>query len=112
MAGDGDPILIEQKISRLSLVSEEKGMKVEVENELTLEDKHCAQKWGFRVKDLYKLALRFYKGELEPIGSIFRCISALARFIRVCSSLFTSTGHRRLGLFRFCQMFYLRNLKG
>jgi len=67
MAVNGESVLIEQKISRLSIISDDGGMKIEAENELTVEDKHCAQKWGFRVKELYKLALRFYKGELELV---------------------------------------------
>lgn len=65
MAVNGGSNHIEQKISRLSKISDDGTMKVEAENELTIEDKHCAQKWGFKVKELYKLALRFYKGELE-----------------------------------------------
>jgi hypothetical protein len=65
MAVNGESNHIEQKISRLSIISDDGTMKIEAENELMVEDKHCAQKWGFKVKELYKLALRFYKGELE-----------------------------------------------
>jgi hypothetical protein len=65
MAVNGESNHIEQKISRLSIISNDETMKIEAANELTVEDKHCAQKWGFKVKELYKLALRFYKGELE-----------------------------------------------
>ncbi|XP_059484572.1 Golgi resident protein GCP60 isoform X2 [Neocloeon triangulifer] len=61
MAVNGETVLVEQKISRLSITSESGSMKIEAESELSIEDKHCAQKWGFKVKDLYKLALRFYK---------------------------------------------------
>jgi hypothetical protein len=65
MAVNGESNHTEQKISRLSIISDDGTMKIEAENELMVEDKHCAQKWGFKVKELYKLALRFYKGELE-----------------------------------------------
>lgn len=74
-------------------------MKIDAVNELTVEDKHCNQKWGFKVKELYKLALRFYKGELEALCflalELIVCSgragdeTALKMSIRVCSSLFT-----------------------
>ncbi|CAB3378816.1 Hypothetical predicted protein [Cloeon dipterum] len=62
MAVDGENVeLIDRKLSRTSIISDVGSMKIEAEDELSIEDKHSVQKWGFKVRDLYKLALKFYK---------------------------------------------------
>uniref|UniRef100_T1H8X6 Protein involved in maintenance of golgi structure and er-golgi transport n=1 Tax=Rhodnius prolixus TaxID=13249 RepID=T1H8X6_RHOPR len=46
---------------RLSTTSEESSVRTSLEQETSKYDEDFIRKWGFRLKDLYKLALKFYK---------------------------------------------------
>lgn len=50
---------------RLSTTSEESSVRTSLEQETSKYDEDFIRKWGFRLKDLYKLALKFYKGKFS-----------------------------------------------
>ncbi|XP_067011629.1 Golgi resident protein GCP60 isoform X1 [Anabrus simplex] len=61
MATNGEVSQLDNQIDRLSIASEESLIRSNAEVEVSREDEEALEKWGFRLKDLYRLALRFYK---------------------------------------------------
>jgi hypothetical protein len=61
MATDGE-LLIDNSLDRLSVTSEDSLNRSNIDGDVLKEDEELIEKWGFRLKDLYRLALRFYKG--------------------------------------------------
>ncbi|KAF4528247.1 hypothetical protein B566_EDAN014405 [Ephemera danica] len=51
----------EEKINHLNINCDESLSKNQCKTEVSNEDKECLEKWGFQVKDLFRLALKFYK---------------------------------------------------
>lgn len=64
MATDSDVSIsqIDTQFDRLSVASEESSLRCSMDHENNQADEEFISEWGFRLKDLYKLALRFYKG--------------------------------------------------
>ncbi|GLH15424.1 hypothetical protein R5R35_009763 [Gryllus longicercus] len=61
MATNGDLSQLESQLDRLSIASEDSLNRSNLEGDVSKEDDETIEKWGFRQKDLYRLALRFYK---------------------------------------------------
>jgi hypothetical protein len=55
---------LDNNLDRLSVGSEPSDDSLNRSNtdDVIKEEKESFEKWGFRLKDLYRLALRFYKG--------------------------------------------------
>jgi hypothetical protein len=62
MAADREVSQVDNNLDRLSIASEDSLNRSNVEGDVK-EDEESIEKWGFRLKDLYRLALRFYKGK-------------------------------------------------
>jgi hypothetical protein len=52
---------LDNNLDRLSIASED-SLNRSNTDDVIKEDEESIEKWGFRLKDLYRLALRFYKG--------------------------------------------------
>uniref|UniRef100_A0A069DV22 Protein involved in maintenance of golgi structure and er-golgi transport n=1 Tax=Panstrongylus megistus TaxID=65343 RepID=A0A069DV22_9HEMI len=52
---------VDVQFDRLSIASEESSHRTSLEQETSKYDEDFIRKWGFTLKDLYKLALKFYK---------------------------------------------------
>ncbi|XP_046981716.1 Golgi resident protein GCP60 [Schistocerca americana] len=61
MATNGESSHLDSQLDRLSIGSEESITRSHIDGELSKEDEEALEKWGFQLKDLYRLALRFYK---------------------------------------------------
>jgi hypothetical protein len=55
---------LDNNLDRLSIASED-SLNESNTDDVIKEDTGAVEKWGFRLKDLYRLALRFYKGRQE-----------------------------------------------
>lgn len=55
---------LDNSLDRLSIASED-SLNRSNTDDVIKEDEGSVEKWGFRLKDLYRLALRFYKGKQE-----------------------------------------------
>jgi hypothetical protein len=55
---------LDNNLDRLSIASEDSVSRSNTDDVIK-EDEGAVEKWGFRLKDLYRLALRFYKGRQE-----------------------------------------------
>lgn len=55
---------LDNGLDRLSIASED-SLNRSNTDDVIKEDEESIDKWGFRLKDLYHLALRFYKGRQE-----------------------------------------------
>jgi hypothetical protein len=67
---------LDNNLDRLSVVSEPSDDSLNRSNtdDVIKEEKESIEKWGFRLKDLYRLALRFYKGRQGTwCNSMFIC---------------------------------------
>lgn len=62
MAADREACRVYYNGDRLSIGSEDSLNHSNIEGDFNKENEESIQKWGFRLKDLYRLALRFYKG--------------------------------------------------
>lgn len=64
MATDSDVSIsqIDAQFDRLSVASEESSLRGYLDQDINVIDEDYLRNWGFRLKDLYKLALRFFKG--------------------------------------------------
>jgi hypothetical protein len=64
---------LDNNLDRLSIASED-SLNRSNTDDVVKEEKESVEKWGFRLKDLYRLALRFYKGRQKTrCNSIFIC---------------------------------------
>lgn len=65
MASDTDKLVSEvsNSVDNLSIGSLESCNKSNLENGLGIEDDETISRWGFPLTELYRLALKFYKGE-------------------------------------------------
>lgn len=65
MASDGGRLVTEvsNSVDNLSIGSVEVCNKSNLENGLITQDEETISRWGFPLKELYRLALKFYKGE-------------------------------------------------
>jgi hypothetical protein len=64
MAADREARQVDNNnLDRLSIGSEDSLNRSNIEGDVVIkENEESIQKWGFRLKDLYRLAFRFYKG--------------------------------------------------
>jgi hypothetical protein len=62
MATDREVCQVDSSLDRLSTGSEDSLNRSNIDGDIIKENEESIQKWGFRLKDLYRLALRFYKG--------------------------------------------------
>jgi hypothetical protein len=53
---------VDNGLDRLSITSEVSLNRSNIHGDVLKEDEELIEEWGFRLKDLYRLALRFYKG--------------------------------------------------
>jgi hypothetical protein len=53
---------VDNGLDRLSITSEDSLNRSNIDADVLKEDEELIERWGFRLKDLYRLALRFYKG--------------------------------------------------
>lgn len=72
MAGaNGDISSVERSIEKLTISTEESAKS---ENDTEREKKAEPRLWGFEARELYKMAINFYKGESGRIDSLARII--------------------------------------
>lgn len=66
MAADKDTnsLKLDSNSDCASVTSEESYNKSNLEQELSKEDEYAVENWGFPLKDLYYLALKFYRGRI------------------------------------------------
>jgi hypothetical protein len=62
MASDREECQVDNNLDRLSIGSEDSLNRSNTGDVVIKENEESIQEWGFRLKDLYRLALRFYKG--------------------------------------------------
>lgn len=72
-AGFDGVFQIDNQFDRLSITSEGSS-KLSVDTDNSKYDDEFTRKWGFRLKELYRLALKFYRGKGAYISLIISYI--------------------------------------